>query len=412
MKVLGITAEYDPFHNGHRYHLDRAKAMVSPDVTICAMSGDITQRGELAVLDKWSRAKIAVDQGLDLLIELPFLSACSPAGIFASGAVDILVRAGATYIAFGCEAEEPAKLEELARLQIEKADAMEEAVRIEMKNGISHVKARQKASNRIIGEDLTKLSLAPNNILALEYLKRMILWRERGRDITPVPIVRKGSGYKGVEVAANIGFGSAVEDGACSGSAVSMAGGSAIRTMIEAKWDVSGFIPYNTDNCHWIDLRAAGEEMLKQLKGIVLRSSAPEISEIRFIGEGIENRLVREIAEASDYRHLLKRMTSRRYTTSTIRRILMNLLLGVTREMVNEAETGYGRILAMSGPGRALIASEPGLTFVANVNRTGDLSDAARRSIALDIRAADLYNLLTGQDSDENSDHRRRPYVR
>lgn len=365
-------------------------------MTVCVMSGDITQRGEIAVLDKWNRAKIAADQGLDLVLELPFLYACSPASTFGAAAVDILALSGADCIAFGCEAEEPEKLTELARLQVEETGRIEELARREMKAGISYVKARGNATREIIGEELTGLSLAPNNILALEYLKRIMYWEERGRKIEPVPIIRKGSGYK--------------EAGE------KFAGGSAIREMIRAGWDVSEFIPYELGGyCPgWIDIDAAGEEILKQLKGIVLRTDTEELAKIRFVGEGIENRLVKEIAEASGYKDLLKRMTSRRYTTSTIRRMLINILLGVTKEVADtepDPADLYGRILALGEKGRSLVASEPGLPFVANVNRTEVLGEAAARSLEMDIRAADLFNLLTGRDIDRHSDHRQKPHV-
>jgi len=411
MKILGITAEYDPFHNGHEYHLGAAKEAVCPEATICAMSGDITQRGELAVLDKWKRARIAVDRGVDLVLELPFLYACSPASNFACGAVDMLLAAGATHISFGCEAEEPSELLKLARLQISEAAAVEEAAREEMKSGLSYVKARARASNRIIGEGLTRLSLTPNNILALEYLKRMIFWQEQGMNVEPVPVVRKGSGY----TETSRGY----------------AGGSAIRTMIEAGWNVDEFLPYDVKDyvdsgSGWIDLESARSEMLKQLKGIVLRTAAEELGQIRFIGEGIENRLIREITDAENYEGLLKRMTSKRYTTSTIRRMLICILLGVRKEAAEAAAGGgsgescpaplYGRVLAMDNEGRRLIASqkddEDPLPFIVNVNRTDGLMEAAKNSLELDILAADLYNLLTGRDAGKHTDHRQKPYVR
>ena len=417
MKVLGITAEYDPFHNGHRYHLETAKNTVSPDATVCVMSGDITQRGEFAVLDKWKRAKIAADQGVDMVLELPFLYAVSPASCFAQGAVDILIQAGATHIAFGCEAEEPEKLRQLARLQISEAEHIEELTRIEMKSGLSHVKARHNATRRIIGEELTGLSLAPNNILALEYMKRMMFWQERGIRIEAVPIQRKGSGYK-----------EAPDGQAPAGDTQKerFAGGSAIRVMLEAGWDVSDLIPYDiadyspdhrsTDDGFeaggWIDLKAAGEEMLKQLRGIVLRTDAEELSRIRFVGEGIENKLIREIAEADSYKDLLKRMTSRRYTTSTIRRMLICIALGINKDTAEANASSYGRILALADPGRRLISAEPGLPFIANINKRETLTEAAERSLEMDVRAADLFNLLTGQDAYALSDHRQRPYIR
>ena len=114
--ILGITAEYDPFHTGHAYHLKTAVQQVHPQAVVCVMSGDFTQRGEPAVLDKWIRARIAVQQGVDLVFELPFMYACDRAERFASGAVDLLAGAGVNCITFGCEAEQTEDLRRLADL--------------------------------------------------------------------------------------------------------------------------------------------------------------------------------------------------------------------------------------------------------------------------------------------------------
>lgn len=415
MTILGITAEYDPFHNGHAYHLEQAKKLVCPDVAISVMSGDITQRGEFAVLDKWTRAQIAVEQGLDMVLELPFVYACSPAGVFAQGAVDILASAGVSHIAFGCEAEDPEQLEKLARLQISKASEIEDLTREMMKDGSSHVKARSRATSEIIGEELTILSITPNNILALEYLKRMIFWEENGLKITPVPILRKGSGYKDHSQA----VGPDPEK--------DYAGGSAIREMLKAGWNVDRFLPYDstsTSRIQWTNIVKVHEKSLEHLKGIILRSSPKALANIRFVGEGIENRLIRDITEADTYDELLKKATSKRYTTSTIRRMLMNIMLGVTKEMgasdipdntgegAKERRTVYGRILALDDAGRRHISSEPGIAFVTNVNKTDGLTREALECLDLDIRAADLFNLLTGRNMNEDTDHRKKPYIK
>ena len=101
MKILGITAEYNPFHNGHKYHLEKSLEVTGADYSVAVMSGNFTQRGEAALLDKWTRSRIAVENGIDLVVELPFVFACSRGESFARGAVDILEGLGATHIAFG-----------------------------------------------------------------------------------------------------------------------------------------------------------------------------------------------------------------------------------------------------------------------------------------------------------------------
>ena len=122
MKAVGITAEYNPFHNGHVYHAETARQMSGADCVIAVMSGDFTQRGELAVCGKWERARAAVMSGaVDLVIELPFAFACSRASVFAAGGVDMLVKMGVDVISFGCEAEDPELLRNLANILVSDA---------------------------------------------------------------------------------------------------------------------------------------------------------------------------------------------------------------------------------------------------------------------------------------------------
>ncbi|MBQ6401198.1 MAG: nucleotidyltransferase family protein [Firmicutes bacterium] len=409
--ILGITAEYDPFHNGHRYHLDRAREAACPDGVVCVMSGDFTQRGEPAAADKWQRARVALHQGVDLVLELPFLCACNRADRFASGAVDILAGAGATHIAFGCEAEDPRMLEELASRQLECGEEWEERTREEMKTGLSRARAAQIAGDALFGEDLNRLSTQPNNILALEYLKRIRHWEEKGRHIVPVPIRRHGSGYKEAAAASHP-----------DGDTAQYAGGTALRQMLRRGEDIRPYVPDETaDTLDWLDQKAAGETMFRQLQGIALRAAPEELENIYCIGEGLENKLLREIRGAGSYDDLLDRMTSKRYTASAIRRILIYILMGLQGSRADailkgSAATGfsgacYGRILAVNEAGRDILAGDPPLTVIANINKIQNCPPAVQDSLSLDIQAADLYNLIQGKSLPENDDRRRRPWV-
>ena len=117
MKVVGITAEYDPMHTGHIYHLGEARAVSTADFGVAVMSGDFTQRGEPALLDKWTRAKIAAENGIDLVLELPFAYACNSAEYFAYGAMEMMKRLGVvTHVAFGAESQNLQQLQEIAAL--------------------------------------------------------------------------------------------------------------------------------------------------------------------------------------------------------------------------------------------------------------------------------------------------------
>ena len=405
-RILGITAEYDPFHRGHAYQIGCAREQADPDAVICAMSGDFTQRGEPAVLDKWTRARIAVQHGADLVFELPFQYACSRAENFAAGAVDLLASAGATHISFGCEAERPEDLQKLAGAQMEHAREIETQVRERMKDGCSYAKARELVCQDLFGEDLTQLLLTPNNILALEYLKRMLQWEKRGVRLIPVPVRRKGSGYK--SAAPSDGF----------------AGGAAIRQMIASGQNVSDYLPYDPGDMNWTDLPAARRRLYELVRGIILRSAPDQLTRIYSLGEGMEHRMKKVIRTEDSYEGFLSAMVSRRYSAATIRRIMIYLLMDLEEEPHGAP---YGRVLAAGETGRKVLRQigaggegggtdcpedgVPALTLIANSNRTEHLQPAQLESLQLDLRAADLYNLVTGRDMDACCDARNRPWI-
>ncbi len=394
--ILGITAEYDPFHNGHAWHLARAREQVGPGAVVCAMSGDFTQRGEPAALDKWTRGKIAVTQGVDLVFELPFARACSRAEQFASGAVDLLISAGVTHISYGCEAEHPEHLEALARRQIACSREMDEMISQFMKDGCSRVRAGELACREIFGDELTDLTLLPNNILALEYLKRMVRWEERtGLRIVPVPVQREGSGYRD----------------RC--SARGFAGAGVLRQMIADEEDITPYVPYDWNELPWTDLPAARQRLYDQVRGMLLRSDPERIKQIFAVGEGMENRLIREARKQETYEGFLQAMVSRRYTASAIRRIMVYILMDMEEPPVCPP---YGRVLAASVAGRGLLRrigdeEDHPLTIIANGNKLDKVPPAVRASLEMDVKAADMYNLVCGRTVDACSDARQRPWM-
>ena len=443
--ILGITAEYDPFHNGHAYQIRKARELVGPCAVVCAMSGDFTQRGEPAILDKWERAALAVRSGADLIFELPFIYACQRAEIFARGAVDLLAGAGATHISFGCEAEHPEDLQRLADLMAEHREDLENRIREHMNSGCSRAKGTELSCRELFGEDLAALMLEPNNILALEYLKRMSWWKkERGLAITPVPVRRYGSGYRQADEEA--GF----------------AGGTALRQMIAGGEDISRFVPYDpagdaegsdrldpagpdetsgrldgtgadgtsgrldgtgpagTSGRAWTDLGEAHSKLYQLVRAIILRSTPSQLARGYGIGEGMENRLLREALRWESYDEFLDAMVSRRYTASAIRRILVWLLIGQEESLEPPA---YGRVLAASPDGRKVLreladVGDSGLeerrvplVVISDGNRTEDLDPLVREAYLVDRKAADMFNLVTSQPLDEKGDGRRHPWM-
>lgn len=417
-RILGITAEYDPFHKGHAYQLTRAREQVQPEAVVCVMSGDFTQRGEPAVLDKWTRARIAVQQGADLVFELPFIYACNRAERFASGAVDLLIAAEATHISFGCEAEDPEELMSLAKEQISKDDQLKEMTAEHMKDGCSRAKASELASRQLLGDELTDLMLEPNNILALEYMKRILWWKNTaGVNVRSVPIRRYGSDYS--EENPEAGY----------------AGGTAIRQMLAAGQDIRGYLPYETKELSWVDLVGARQKLYDHIRSIVLRSTPEHLAQIYCVGEGMEHRLIKEVRRQERFDDFLSAMTSRRYSSAAIRRIMLYILMCIDEMPVCEP---YGKVLAASDAGRRQLRHladsrsaeelpqkdstsfcmkkdldkepEP-LTVIANTNKLEEVPEPIREALRLDSLAADMFHLICGRSVDEEGDGRRRPWI-
>ena len=211
-KVLGIIAEYNPFHNGHLYHLEQAKKLTGSSYTVAIMSGNFTQRGSTAIIDKWSRAEIALNCGIDLVLELPTLYATSSAENFADGAVKILNSLKVVdYLAFGAETSDMDILSPIADVLYKEPKAYKLLLSSELKKGISFPKARENALMLYLGNIRKYLNILnnPNNILGLEYMKAL---KKNNSIIEPVAITRFEAGYNDVSYSGNIASATAIRN--------------------------------------------------------------------------------------------------------------------------------------------------------------------------------------------------------
>lgn len=211
-KVLGIIAEYNPFHNGHLYHLEQAKKITGSSYTVAVMSGNFTQRGNTALIDKWSRTEIALNCGIDLVLELPTLYATSSAENFADGAIKILDSLKVVdYLAFGAETSDMDILNPISDVLYQEPKAYKMLLSHELKKGISFPKARENALMLYLGDIRKYLNVlsSPNNILGLEYMKFLKKYKS---SIQPVAIARFEAGYNDVTYSGNIASATAIRN--------------------------------------------------------------------------------------------------------------------------------------------------------------------------------------------------------
>lgn len=325
MKICAIICEFNPFHNGHKYLLEQARALTGCDAVLCIMSGNFTQRGDLCVLDKYARARHAILGGADCVIELPAAFAVSPAEIFASGAIKLLSSIPEiTHIAFGCENGEKDDYLTAAKLLANENELFLNALNRELESGESYIKSYKTAFYEIGGNE--KLISKPNNVLALEYVKAVL---RQNSDIEIVPVKRLGADYNDGEL--HESFSSA----------------SAIRANLKSD-KLSGNVPdFVLNDLKTLDFN---EEKYKDyLKLVLSRTAADDLRGVYGATEGLENKILSLADEPFD--GIIEKCTSRRYSSSRIKRILCENFLNLKQADCEKFLTAdlYLKPLAING---------------------------------------------------------------
>ena len=369
MKVIGIVAEFNPFHEGHKYLIEQAKADTEADLCVVVMSGNFVQRGAPAAYDKWSRARTAVEQGVNLVVELPAVYAVNSAEYFAKGAVEILEGLGAVdVIAFGSENGDLDSLQSAASFLKGADEALKERIRVLMREGYSHPKAREIAVlEREHGFD-DALIKEPNNILGIEYLKH-IQWLE------PYTVKRKGKGYH--------------------------QSASEIRARMET--ETPDYFQRLNDNLF----------VMTAMK--IMQMTAETLSQYAAADLGLANKLKKEIRYSDSMDSLVERVKSKVYTRTRITRLLTHILLDIRKQDVEKAQS-YARVLAFDEAGARLLKDikkreANTIPIITNINKEAVDYPEIGDTLEKDILASDIYNLLTHKKLYDLSDYTQRPYI-
>ncbi|MBP3656176.1 MAG: nucleotidyltransferase family protein [Clostridia bacterium] len=378
MNAVGIICEYNPFHRGHALHIARAREASGADYVVCVMSGPFTQRGAPARHDKWTRAHAALSCGADLVLELPVRFACASAQEFAAGGVGILASLGVvSHLSFGCEAEALPLLSHAAQAMTDESPAFAEALREGLDQGMSYPRARAAAVLRSQPELESALSL-PNAALALEYLQAM------PQGMIPVPVEREGSGYHDGEL-----------------SHLSSATG--VRAALE-RGDLQAAMDALPAPDRFAAAEAQGdlceEDALSQALIARLRTiSAPELSQISGMDEGLEHRFIAAAQKCSTRKKLIETVKTRRYTWARLSRLSTLALLGVTRELAQAYPAPvYARILGFRRSAAPLLRAIADRGSIPLITKAADY-DQTHPLYALDARAQDLWSLGCAEPS-------------
>lgn len=384
MKVNTIICEYNPFHNGHLYHIRDIKSH-SDNPIVAVMSGNFTQRGDIAIVNKFTRADAAVRNGADLVLELPAVYACASAQTFARAGVEIADALGCTEnLCFGAENAD-------ARLLGGIADAVSSPgfgalLRDEMKNGEYYPRAVQKVVRALCGDAAAEAVGEPNNILAVEYIRAL----------------RK----------TNIGFyvteraGAAHDESAVRGG---LASASYIRGLILGGSGAENLIPdYNArDFEHPANIKRLEPVILYRLRSM----TAADFALLPDVGEGLENRIYEAAREACSLEELFGRIKTKRYTLARLRRIMICAVLGITKPMTR-TPVPYLRALSFNSTGASVmgeIKRRGTLPLITNVaDGVKMLGDEAKRIFDVDLFAGDIFSLATDTPEPCGADFRRK----
>ena len=373
MKIVGIVAEYNPFHNLHVFHIEESKKLSGGDAAVvCVMSGDFVQRGEPAIFSKFARAEAAVAGGADLVLELPLPWCMSSAEGFARGGVGLLGALGCVdYLSFGAEYADVKTLSMIATMLMD--PSLDRAIREELKTGVSYAAARQATVARDLGSLATVLE-APNNILAVEYLKAIYEQRLR---IEPLAVERKGPAHDGEG-------GSAAE----------------LRHMLELEKSIREYVPRDCWKLYKEEMeQGRGPVTTGALELVILsRLRMKKQADFALIpddAEGLSKKLCDAAHEETSLDGILSAAKSKRYALARLRRMCMCAALGI-QAGVSDGIPPYARVLAANARGREVlrIAQEkskiPILTKPATVR---ELDDTCKKVFILNSDAHDLYVL-------------------
>lgn len=401
-RVLGIVAEYNPFHNGHLYHIKKSIEQTNSDYVVCVISGNFVQRGNTSIVDKWTKTKMALANGADLVLELPTIYSVSSAENFAEGAIKVLDSLGIVdTISFGMETNSLANLNNIANILYQEPKEYVTMLNHELSKGISFPKARENALMMYLNDikRYANVLAGSNNILGIEYLKAM---KKLKSPLTPVGIQREKVYYNDDCI---------VDD---------FASATAIRKMISNMQfdDIMKVIPRSSyvllaqelRKGHYVlDLSKFQSEILYKLRTMTIE----EIKELPDVSEGLENAIKNAANSCNNIIDLVNIVKSKRYTQTRIQRILIYSLLGITQKMMENSKkvTPYIRVLGFNQQGKGLIsqamAKNPKLNLVTSVKKYMDdnKNKVLREMMQTDIYATNIYTLGYEKDSWANLDY-------
>lgn len=360
MNVIGIIAEYNPFHLGHLYQINKIKEMYKDSIIIAIVSSSFTQRGDVSILNKWNKARIALDNGIDLVIELPYFYAGQSSDIFAKGAVTILNYLGIDTLVFGMESDDINNLKLMADIQLNDKN-YNNIVKEYLSNGYNYPTALSKAIKDILNLDI----YLPNDLLALSYIKQVKLINNN----IDVIGIKRTNDYHSIEITSNI------------------VNASLIREQFKNNLDISNYIPnYDTNKLYNVSVN----DFYPLLKYQIL-NNINNLDKFLTVDEGIDNRIKKYIKNSNSWDELVNNIKTKRYTYNKINRMLMHILFNLTKKESKNIVIDYVRVLGFNSKGRSYLNK---IKKNKDINIVTNYKDGISKLFDLENRVNNIYAII------------------
>ena len=406
-KVVGIIAEYNPFHNGHSYHIQNTKAQTGADFVVAVMTGNFTQRGNTSVINKWEKAKMALNGDADVVIELPTIYSISSAENFASGAVKILNELGIVdTISFGMEANDVSTLNNIANVLVNEPPEYKVILEHELGKGNSFPKARENALMMYLNDikRYANVVKGSNNILAIEYLKAL---KKQKSSIVPFGVKREKVYYNSTKIIDEYASATGIRNLLLHNQIEE------VRKVVPAK-SYSILLNNLRQGTYVLDIIAYNDEIIYKLRSMTVK----QIANLPDVSEGLEY-LIKDVSnKTNNLIELINGIKSKRYTQTRIQRILLYALLGITKKDMEMSKkiTPYIRVLGCSEKGKILLSQINSKAKVITSLKKYEVSNknkrfcigkqkALNRMLEIDKTATDIYTIGYKKDSKAGLDY-------
>lgn len=367
--TIGIICEYNPFHNGHLYHLNKIKEKYKDSTIILVMSGNFTQRGNISIINKWDKTKIALENNIDLVVELPFLYATQSADIFAKGAINILKQLKVEKLIFGSETNNVEKLYNLAKKQINNKE-YDNLVKKYLDKGLNYPTSMNKAL-----KDLTKEEVStPNDLLGLSYIKEII---KQNANIE-VETIKRTNDFHEKDLGNN-----------------TITSATSIREAIKNNIDITKYVPKQTHKYLINNYKDVESNYFNLLKYKIIVDK-DKLNTYQTVDEGIENRLLKYINEVSSTYELIEKIKTKRYTYNKIYRMLNHILCSLTKEEAKDQDLKYIRLLGFNNKGKKYLNTIKKDLTIPLISKQKKEFD---KLLQLDNKIDKIYDLITNNNT-------------